>query len=179
MATYRTAAEWERIVEAYEKSGQTMAVFSKAHGINVKTLGNHLGRSPVPKVKRSPEEWDSLLEQQEASGMSVYAWCKSQGVSERGLRNVARKRTAKTKPVAVSGWVELATEALPEEHAKEQEASQIQEKPIKAREEAPAPQKEEENGKIRINSGGVEIEADAGYPIEKLAVLLGKLVKVC
>ncbi len=179
MATYRTAAEWDKIVEAYEKSGQTMSAFSKAHGINVKTLGNHLGRTPVPKVKRSPEEWNALLEQQEASGMSIYAWCKAYGVSERGLRNVARKRTAKAKTVAVSGWVELAPEVPSEEYAKEQEAPLMQEKPNKAREEAPGPQEEGDNGKIRINSGGVEIEADAGYPIEKLAVLLGKLVKIC
>lgn len=161
MATYRTKAEWNEIVEAYQKSGQTMKAFCEGRGLSPKTLGSHV-KNPIKyePVSRSMEEWIPLLEEQKASGLPMSRWCREHEISESALRAAERRRQSlqDTGPK----WVELSPSVV---SAENQAAS--------------AAKKEEESGKIRIRSAGLEIEVDAGYPVEKLAVLLGKLVRTC
>jgi len=160
MVTRRTPAEWATILEAFRKSGQTQVAFCRENGISEKTLGAHIraGTGSKPIIKRSNEEWIALIVEQRDSGMSRNAWCKKHKISLDSMTSAEKRLGKKVKPPLVPEWVEVT----PEDRATENHA-----------------RKEETNRGVRILGGGLEIKIDAGYPVEDLAALIGRLVKQC
>jgi transposase-like protein len=165
MVVRRTKEEWTEIIEAYRQSGQSQTAFCREHGLSAKTLGAHIRKSKVREgatqkapIKRSPEEWARLISEQDASGMSRAAWCRKHGVSPDSMTSAEKRLKAKFEDRRESEWLEFRSGG---------EASK------------PGIQKGNENSGIMIRSGGVDIEVSADYPVEKLAILIGKLVKMC
>ena len=70
----RTESEWAEILEACEKSGQSRSAWCREHGINVKTMANHVykKRNGVESnAKRSLHEWPALIDTQKSSGKNT------------------------------------------------------------------------------------------------------------
>ena len=109
MTTYRTKAEWNEIVEAYQKSGQTMRTFCEERGLSPKTLGSHV-KNPIKyePVSRSMEEWIPLLDEQKASGLPKSRWCREHEISESALRAAERRLQPWQGTDPDPKWVELA-----------------------------------------------------------------------
>ncbi|MCL1810573.1 MAG: hypothetical protein FWG42_12530 [Clostridiales bacterium] len=160
MVTRRTPAEWADIVEAFKRSGQTQASFCREHGINEKTLGAHVrGRESVkPMIKRSAEEWRTLITEQRSSGINRNAWCKKKGISPDSMTSAEKRLGVKTQPSLKPEWVEFSPEA---------EITKL------SRQKAAA------SWGVKIRGGNIEIEVDADYPVEKLVILIERLVKQC
>ncbi|MCL1810477.1 MAG: hypothetical protein FWG42_12040 [Clostridiales bacterium] len=159
MATYRTRAEWNEIVEAYRKSGKTMKSFCEERGISPKTLGSHVN-NPIRQehVKRSMQEWGTLLDKQRTSGLPMSRWCREHEISESALR--AAQRRQQSSQETGPKWIELHSNVGP--------ATTVEKVKTK-----------ESGGKIKIRGIGLEIEADADYPVEKLTVFIGGLMRSC
>ena len=160
MATSRTKEEWASIVEAYRQSGQTQAAWCRERGINAKTLQNHIREDSRKKQpnKRSAEEWGALIRKQKASGMSRTAWCREHGISPDSMTSAEKRMTARNQDMPGPEWVELSfvADAM-----------------------ATPSQKGEASSGIKIRGSGLEVEFDVDYPVEKLAALIGRLVKQC
>jgi hypothetical protein len=159
----RTTAEWEEIVSAFKESGQTQIAFSEQHGLSAKTLGAHIRDSEAgireKSGSRSAEEWINLIEQQQASGMGPAAWCRKKGINADAMRTAKRRlleqRDGRGAPSVSWMGFEAGT-------TKDQPAT-----------------KEQETAKgVRVQVRGFAVEADAGYPVEDLAVLLRGLARV-
>jgi len=160
MVIRRTPGEWAEIVESFKKSGQTQVAFCREHGINEKTLGAHVRAESERKqiVKRSAEEWITLIAEQQSSGMNRTAWCKKQGISPDSMTSAEKRLKSQIQAEPRPEWVELN---------------------LKGKAEALSVQKEEIPCGLKIRSGSLEIEAPTGYPVEKLAFLIERLVKQC
>ena len=163
MVVRRTKEEWEEIIAAYKESGQSQSVFCREHGLSVKTLGANIrkgrvkeGSTKKPLVQRSTEEWARLISEQRASGMNRAAWCRKHGVSPDSMLSAARRMTSQNQDERDSEWIEFSLGA----------------KVVTSPEKTSG-----ENWGIRIRGGDMDIEVSADYPVEKLAVLIGKLVK--
>jgi len=161
--TYRTREEWVEIIAAYKESGQSQTAFCRERGLSVKTLGANIRRIKVmegtakrPLVQRSTEEWVCLISEQRASGMNRTAWCRKHGVSPDSMLSAERRIAAQNQDEPDSEWLEFKLGI---------EASK------------PLLQNRNDNWGIRIRGGELDIEVSADYPVEKLAVLIGKLVK--
>ena len=161
MIIRRTNTEWAEIVEEYKKSGKTMTAFGREHGINLKTLGGHIRKGTVDTEQRSrqrsAEEWSVLIDRQKSSGLNRTAWCKGHGISPDTMTTAERRIKAQAeKPITETEWVELGPESkttgLPEK-------------------------KEEEGWGLRIHSGGLTIEVNIDYPMEKLSGVIERLVR--
>jgi len=152
MAQRRTKAEWARKVDEYQRSGQSRAEFCKAHGLNPKTFGHYLVGKRDSKDKRSAGEWEVLINEQKSSGIGQFEWCRNNGVPI-GAMSSAIRRMKEREQVSASKvkWAQLRPEI------KEEVANRTT--------------------KIRINN--LEIELDANYPVEQLAVVLERLAKQC
>jgi hypothetical protein len=94
------------------------------------------------------------------------------------MRNAEGKRLDKEKEETTSKWVELVPKLQLAESVKE-ETNAIEGNQGSIRQEIPMPNGNEIGDRIRIRGQDIEIEAGGGYPIEKLAYLVGKLVKGC
>ena len=109
MVVHRTKSEWAKIVEAYKESGQTQTDFCNTHGLNVKTLSNHIreARHRKREKARSTEEWIALISQQYASGMSRSAWCKKHNINSDSMSTAERRinKNSFNKPDAK--WMEF------------------------------------------------------------------------
>jgi transposase-like protein len=157
VVTHRTQSEWESIVEAFKESGQTQAVFCREHGINVKTLGNHLHKRARKKqtVKRSEDEWLALIKEQRDSGMNRAAWCRKHGINPDSMTSAEKRSNARLLKKAEPKWLEL--------------------NPGDNTEPAPS-----QNGGagwgVKIRNGSLEIEVNTDYPVEKLSALIERLV---
>jgi hypothetical protein len=158
MVTRRTPAEWAEIVEAFIKSGQTQVAFCQEQGLNIKTLGAHIRKGARGKqiIKRSEEEWIALITEQQSSGINRNAWCKKKGISPDSMTSAEKRLGRKNQPSLRPEWVEF---------------------PPDAKMVSPTHQKGDTNRGVKIRSGNLEIEADIGYPIENLAILIERLVK--
>jgi transposase-like protein len=156
--SYRTQEEWAAIVEAFKQSGQTQTAWCKEYGIHPKTLGAHLRgrRIGQNQIKRGAEEWAVLIAQQKASGMNRMAWCREHGISSDSMTSAEKRINARDKNVSGPEWAELT---------------------LGAKAAAPPCQKGGTNCGVKICSGGFEIEFGSDYPVEKLATLIGRLVK--
>ena len=154
MVVRRTKAEWAKLVEAFKQSGQTQVAFCKEHGISPKTLGAYVREG---KSKRSPKDWAVLIADQKASGQTRAAWCKEHGISPDTMATAERRLNAKVQSIESPEWVELGPQASAETVLMEKESG---------------------NWSIRIRGAGLEIEVNAAYPAEKLAVLIERLAKV-
>jgi transposase-like protein len=157
VVTHRTKSEWAEIIEAYKESGQTQSSFCKEHGINVKTLSNHLHKRVRKKQapKRSAEEWIALIEEQRASGMNRAAWCREHGINHEAMGSAEKRLSARLEKEAEPMWLEL--------------------KPGTKAEAVP-PQKNNADWGIRIRNGNLEIEVNSEYSVEKVAALIERLV---
>lgn len=165
MVVRRTKEEWAGIIVAYKESGQSQTAYCREHGLSVKTLGAHIRKSKVREggtqkapIKRSAEEWVRLISEQQTSGMNRTAWCRKHGVSADSMLSAEKRLKIWTQGDPESKWMEfnLGAEATKQ----------------------PSINGNTDWG-IRMRGGGLEIEVSAGYPVEQLAVLIGKLVKVC
>lgn len=159
MATYRTQAEWAEIVKAFKKSGQTQVAFCRENGLSEKTLGSHVraGEEQKQKIKRSEEDWAILIAEQRDSGMNRSAWCKKHGISPESMAS-AEKRVQHSQSPTGSEWIEFSP---------------------KSKKMTSSGQKQDADWGVRIRSGNIDIDVNIDYPIEKLAILIGKLVKEC
>lgn len=159
MAQKRTASEWAEIVKTYRESGKSQAAFCRENGINVKTLGNHIhGKQKRVQQQRSSKEWELLLREQQSSGLNLSEWCREHEVNENAMRGAERRLKTKQIKPAVPSWVELNVD--------------ISKKDTKS--------SEAEKGTIlKIRMGGLELEAGAEYPSEKLSELLKELLRTC
>jgi len=163
MVVRRTEDEWEEIIAAYKESGQSQAAFCRDRGLSAKTLGanmrkNRLREGSTKKASghRSNEEWAHLISEQSASGMNRAAWCRIHGISPDSMFSAERRITAQNQDKPDSEWIEFKLGA----------------------ETVDPPEKASgDNWGIRIRGGDLDIEVSADYPVEKLAVLIGKLVK--
>ena len=160
MVVHRTKSEWTKIVDAYKESGQTQTEFCNARGLNVKTLGNHIREAKNRKreTARSTEEWIELIKQQQASGLSRSAWCKKHKINSDSMSTAERRIVKNTSNKAEAKWMEFS---IATEGAK------------------PALQYIDSDWGVRMRTSGLEIEVNAGYPVEKLAELIRKLVNMC
>jgi len=160
MVTRRTPAEWADIVEVFKKSGQTQASFCREHGINEKTLGSHVrGReSGKPMIKRSAEEWRALITEQRSSGINRNAWCKKKGISPDSMTSAEKRLGVKAQTSLKPEWVEFAPK------------TGTRDRPLQNR---------NASWGVKICGGNIEIEVDTDYPVEKLVILLERLVKQC
>ena len=160
MAANRTQEEWASIMEAFRQSGQTQAAWCREHGISAKTLQNHIREELMKKqpIKRSTEEWLALIRKQKASGMNRAAWCREHGVNSDSMTSAEKRANARAQDMPGPEWVELdlGTDARTD-----------------------SSQREKMNCGVKIRGGGLEIEFDADYPVEKLVCLIGKLVRQC
>jgi transposase-like protein len=162
MAIRRTAEEWERIVEEYRRSGQTVTAWCKEHGVNAKTMGPHLREVPGRRQqrKRSAEEWERLIEEQRSSGLSRNAWCRKHGVSADSMTSAEKRLSSQRPTTQRPEWVEYNAGGKGSEGLK-------------------GFGKREMSAGMKIRAGGIEIEIDGQYPVEKVTELLGRLVKEC
>jgi len=158
MKTERTKSEWAKIVKDYWKSGLTKAEYSRAHGINEKSLGSHVRKAESKRhqEKRTAEEWLVLIEEQQASGMSQATWCKEYGINSDAMNSAKTRMRSKSNKPPEPKWIEL--------------------NPVK-KSEPELPKKEEICWGIKIRGGGIEIEVNSNYSVEKLTSLIERLVK--
>lgn len=181
MVIRRTKGEWLEIIEAFKESGKSMAAFSREYGINAKTLRSHVYSGKVgieePVKKRSLAEWGPLIDAQRNSGMKPAEWCRQHGIAPDTMRTAARRLKESAETIEEKRWVELGDESKislvdaesnrwgshrPYTHDKQTECNKLGAQRF--------------NG-IRICAGGLEIEADASYPAEKLSVLIERLAR--
>lgn len=185
MVVHRTTAEWVQLVEDYKQSGQTMAMWCREHGISAKTLGGHVHGRGAEKKGRSLSEWSILLERQKVSGMSRSAWCKEHGVKADAMTKAESRLKAQEAPIPGPEkleWVELGAGVAADEEETEPESKPQPKTKAKLEEKtssAPTLEKREPCFSIKIRSGNVEMEAEGGYPVEKLAYLVERLAKKC
>jgi transposase-like protein len=163
MVAHRTKSEWAEIVEAYKESGQSQTAFCREHGINAKTLGNHLHKRVRKKqstkrntTKRSAEEWLALIEEQRASGMNRAAWCRENGINVDAMGSAEKRLSTRLSKESEPVWLELTSDV--------------------GMETIPL-QKDSTDWGIKIRNGDLEIEVNAGYSVDKLAALIERLVK--
>jgi lambda repressor-like predicted transcriptional regulator len=183
MAFQRTKEEWTKIVEEFKDSGQTMTAFCAEHGINMKTLGNHVYRDRAgveePVKKRSLKEWGALIEAQRDSGMTMADWCRQHGITPDTMRTAAKRIKASAESIDKTRWVELNDEGKQKIHSLEKKEDILKprrpcthDKPISSDRLDGAG-----CGSIKIRAGELEIEVDASYPIEKLSILIERLAR--
>ena len=160
MAVKRTPEEWASILEEFKESGQTQAGWSREHGISAKTLQNHIREESRKKqsIKRSAEEWSILISKQKASGMNRTAWCRKHRISADSMTSAEKRINACNQDTPGPEWVELS---------------------LGADAAADPTHRENANSSVKIRCSGIEMEIDADYPVEKLALLIGRLVKQC
>ncbi|MDR2861757.1 MAG: hypothetical protein LBV07_04345 [Syntrophobacterales bacterium] len=156
---YRTREEWALIVETFKKSGQTQKAWCQENGINVKSLGAHVrSRTGQKQLKRSNDEWTDLIDKQQASGINRNIWCQENGISYDSMSSAIKRLSAQEEKTKAPEWVELSQRNIaihaPTNHLK----------------------KSDINCYVKIRSGGLEIEADVDYPMEKLTFLIRELV---
>jgi putative transposase len=117
------------------------------------------------------EQWAQRIRDQKASGQSIQAWCDANGIHrqryfywQRKLRALACEQLAgvtdgmETKLAVASGFTQVQVNA----------ASIM-----------PTPLGAQPGGQVGIETGGVQITADSGYPVEQLTVLVRELSGQC
>jgi len=111
--------------------------------------------------------WAGIMRERTESGRNIRSWCREKGISEktyyywqRKLRKAACGQFAETKPAGETG---LALPRFAE--------VQVQPPASLALPESPS--------HLRVEIGGVQITAFAGYPPEELAVLLREFARPC
>ena len=165
MAVQRTKADWEEIISAYRESGQSQTEYCRAHGLSAKTLGANIRKSRVrdgmikkAPIQRSAEEWARLISEQRVSGMNRTSWCEKHEINPSSMTSAEKRIRARSNGEQELKWMELRSVA---------------------EEEKPPVEKGNNSLGIRIRGGDLDIEVSADYPVDKLAELIGKLVKVC
>ena len=108
-------------------------------------------------------QWAQIMQERVESGLKVYEFCESRGIGKdayyywlRKLRETACERAGKlqknTQELSIPSFTEVKLSKSP--------IAQI-----------------ESGSKHQIEIGSCKINADAGYPVESLAVLIRELVR--
>jgi lambda repressor-like predicted transcriptional regulator len=160
----RSEEEWAAIIKEYNESGMSLTAFGQEKGISLKTLANHTrsGRMyPLGKAvpnKRTANEWAELMADMAASGLTQEEWCRQNGINKSALSSALRRKR--------EGGVHTQPLANPN-------------RPAFVKVQAPGMAEDTADGHIKIEMGGVVIDADSAYPIDALIMLARRLAPQC
>jgi hypothetical protein len=157
LMVHRTKEQWAEMVADFRGSGMTQTSWCREHGINVKTFQNHVSGKKSQKNlgHRNNSEWSALIQRYGDSGKSRRAWCNENGINESAMISAERRINRKgSDPASTRCNVGRSNfvKAVPTVSAE----------PIY-------------RGHVRISADGIEVEADGGYPVEKLYALIEKV----
>ena len=113
--------------------------------------------------------WAERLREQRESGMTVRAWCQGKGYTEKTFHHWKRKLRE-----AACEQLEQAQNTVYQPNPMPIRFAEVQ---IQEQQNQLALQSSAGAGKIRIEVGGILINADSGYPPEHMAILLQRLAR--
>ena len=111
--------------------------------------------------------WSEIMRDRKASGLSIKAYCKNAGFHE----NVYYYWQKRLREATCSQLMNLENQT----NLTPIGFTEIKLSETRAMPPAPAGF----HGQLQINTGGIQITADCGYPVEKLAVLLREVTRSC